>query len=173
LISSPITYLFILASVATVADTLEKKTQLKIFKILPTFVIIFLFSLFLGFIGLFEHNNEIYRVYTITKTNLLSAMFFLIFLGFDFKNFLKVGCACNIGAKRYWLLIFISVVVSFLSQFVAWHVDFLDKTLSMVLFSSTLGILFSFSRLRYINGSSEVATTMFYIIIALYGSQLL
>jgi uncharacterized membrane protein len=83
----------------------------------------------------------------------------------------EVGCACSMGAKRYWLLIFLAIIVSFLSQLLAEQVEFLNKTTTIVLLSSFFGVLGSFTKLRYINGSNEVATTMLYIIIALIGSK--
>ena len=41
----------------------------------------------------------------------------------------------------------------------------------MVVLASLFGVLGSFTKLKEINGSSEVATTMLYIIIALIGSK--
>ena len=82
-----------------------------------------------------------------------------------------IGCACNMGAKRYWLLIFFALVVSLVSQLIAGQIQFLNNTTTIVLLASIFGVLGSFTRLRDMNGSSEVATTMLYIIIALIGSK--
>jgi uncharacterized membrane protein len=41
----------------------------------------------------------------------------------------------------------------------------------MIIFATLFGIAGSFTKLRYINGSSEVSTTMLYILIALIGSN--
>ena len=82
-----------------------------------------------------------------------------------------IGCACNMGAKRYWLLIFFSIVISFISQVIANEIQFLNNTTTIVLLASLFGVLGSFTKLRDMNGSSEVATTMLYIIIALIGSK--
>jgi len=86
-------------------------------------------------------------------------------------SFGEVGCACSMGAKRYWLLILLAIAVSLLSQLLASHVQFLNTTTTIVLLSSVFGVIGSFTSLRYINGSNEVATTMLYIIIALIGSK--
>ncbi len=83
----------------------------------------------------------------------------------------SIGCACEMGAKRYWLLIFMAVVVSLASQLIANYLEILNRTTTIVLLSSLFGVLGSFTKFRDINGSTEVATTMLYIIIALIGSK--
>jgi uncharacterized membrane protein len=83
----------------------------------------------------------------------------------------EIGCACSMGAKRYWLLIALALGVSLLSQLLASEFVILNATTSMVIFATLFGILGSFTKLRYLNGSSEVATTMLYILIALIGSK--
>ena len=82
-----------------------------------------------------------------------------------------VGCACEMGAKRYWFLIFLALVASFLSQILSSYIEILNSTTTIVLLSSLFGVLGSFTKLKNINGSNEVATSMLYIIIALIGSK--
>lgn len=82
-----------------------------------------------------------------------------------------IGCACNMGAKRYWLLILFALVVSFLTQYLSTLFNFLNATTTVVILASLFGVLGSFTKLREMNGSSEVATSMLYIIIALIGSK--
>lgn len=82
-----------------------------------------------------------------------------------------IGCACSMGTKRYWLLIALALFVSLLSQVIAQYVELLNATTTIVLLASFFGIMGSFTRLKELNGSSEVATTMLYIIIALIGSK--
>jgi uncharacterized membrane protein len=82
-----------------------------------------------------------------------------------------VGCACAMGAKRYWLLIFLALGVSLASQVLANYIELLNKTTSIVLFATFFGVAGSFTRLKNVNGSSEVATTMLYVLIALIGSK--
>ena len=89
----------------------------------------------------------------------------------NLANLNEVGCACTMGAKRYWLLIFLAIFVSFVVQILAEFFLILNKTTTIVLLASILGVLASFTKLKEINGSSEVATTMLYIIIALIGSK--
>jgi uncharacterized membrane protein len=83
----------------------------------------------------------------------------------------EVGCACNMGAKRYWLFIVLSIIVAFFVNILALTQEILNYTTTTVLLATLLGVLGSFTRLRDINGSSEVATTMLYVLIALIGSQ--
>ncbi|MBA1432220.1 MAG: DUF819 family protein [Epsilonproteobacteria bacterium] len=83
----------------------------------------------------------------------------------------EIGCACAMGAKRYWLLIALALEASLLSQLLANYVVILNKTTSIVIIATLLGVFGSFTRLRELNGSNEVATTMLYILIALIGSK--
>ncbi|NPA60359.1 MAG: DUF819 family protein [Epsilonproteobacteria bacterium] len=87
------------------------------------------------------------------------------------KELGEIGCACSMGAPRYWLLIAFALFVSFVSQYIALHFELLNKTTTIVISASIFGIIGSFTKLREINGSSQVATTMLYIIIALIGSK--
>jgi len=83
----------------------------------------------------------------------------------------EIGCACAMGAKRYWLLIVLALFASLASQILANYFVLLNRTTTIVILATLLGVLGSFTRLRELNGSSEVATTMLYIIIALIGSK--
>ena len=83
----------------------------------------------------------------------------------------EIGCACSMGAKRYWLLIALALTVSLGAQLITEYVQILNKTTTIVLLASLFGVLGSFTKLKEINGSNEVATTMLYIIIALIGSK--
>lgn len=279
MISSPLVYLFTLAFIATFFNLVEKKLKLRLFKYLPAVVLIYAFSMFLASFGVFEKNDAIDSIYSLTKTNLLPAMLFLMLLQVDFSHFFKlgrsllisyilavlslacafiivsllfgfnhesasafgalagswmggtanmiavgsalgvsqeaygyalivdsfnytiwvmfllflvpfahkfnnfigaqrseaimsqIGCACSMGAKRYWLLIVLGLIVSLVSQLLAENVLFLNRTTTIVLLSTIFGVLGSFTKLKEINGSSEVATTMLYILIALIGSK--
>jgi uncharacterized membrane protein len=279
MITSPLLYLLFLASLATSFNLLEKKTSLKIFKLIPAVVFIYAFAMIFASFGMFDNSKEIDAIYKLTKINLLPAMLFLMLLEVDFKHFLKlgksliiayvlallsisigfitvvylfgfdkdiagafgalagswmggtanmiavgsalgtsqeafgyalivdsvnytlwvmlllflvpfanifnrftksdecmsylgeVGCSCNIGAKRYWLLVSISIVASLISQLISQNIEFLNKTTTIVLVASSLGVIGSFTKLKELNGSSEISTTMLYIIISLIGSK--
>ncbi|PHS58486.1 MAG: hypothetical protein COB17_02605 [Sulfurimonas sp.] len=279
MISNPLVYLFSLAFLATFFYLLESKFSWKIFKFIPSVVMIYAFSMALASMGIFEYNEEINAIYKTTKTNLLPAMLFLMLLQVDLRHFLKlgrpllisyvlavasiafafifisylfdfcateasafgalagswmggtanmiavgsalnvsheafgyalivdsvnytiwvmfllflvpfasyfnkftgseknkvhmgdIGCACHMGAKRYWLLIFFALFASMFSQVLSHNITFLNQTTTIVIIASLLGVIGSFTALKTLNGSSEVATTMLYVIIALIGSK--
>lgn len=279
MIASPLIYLLIIALSVAAIHLLATKTASKFFTYVPAVVLIYALMMLFGMSGLFAHNEAIGHIYTVTKTNLLPAMLFLMLLEIDLKHFLhlgkklvsayilavfslvvafvvvawsfgfnkemaaafgalsgswmggtanmvavgsalhvpedafayalvvdsvnytlwvmfllflvpfakifnrftksqsdleylsEIGCACSMGAKRYWLLIALSLVVSFFSQLLAQYFVILNTTTTMVLFATLFGLLASFTPLRKINGSSEVANTMLYILIALIGSR--
>jgi len=82
-----------------------------------------------------------------------------------------IACACNLGTKRYWLLILLAVSVSFLTQYLAIKFQIINSTTTMVILASLFGILGSFTRLKDLNGASELSTSMLYLLIALIGSH--
>ncbi len=86
-------------------------------------------------------------------------------------NFDNIGCACNMGVPKYWLIIGLSLFVSIISQDIAMNINFLNETTTIVLSASIFGLIGSFTSLKQLNGSSQVATTMLYVIIALIGSK--
>ena len=118
---------------------------------------------------------------SINYTLWVMLLLFLVPFAHIFNNFIgakdtkditsQIGCACSMGAKRYWLLIFYALVVSLGSQMIAEYVEVLNKTTTVVLLSTIFGVTASFTKLKTLNGSSEVATTMLYILIALIGSK--
>ena len=101
------------------------------------------------------------------------ASYFNKFTGSDERiaEFGEIGCACNMGAKKYWLLILLALGASALSQVFAQNIQLLNKTTTIVLTASALGILGSFTKLKNVNGSSEIANSMLYLLIALIGSK--
>jgi len=279
LISSAFVYFFLLATIATSFNFIEKNTNLKFFNYVPAVVIIYAFSMLLAGLGVFERNEEILKIYSNTKTNLLPAMLFLMLLQIDFRHFVKlgrsllisyvlavlsiafgfvvvalifsfdtksasafgalagswmggtanmvavgsaldvpdeafgyalivdsvnytfwvmlmlfivpfakvfnkftasndvvaslheIGCACNLGAKKYWLLIIIALVASTVAQVLATQFMIINTTTTVIILATLFGVIGSFTKLRELNGTSEVATTMLYIIVALIGSQ--
>ncbi len=279
MISSSFVYFFLLATLATSFNFIEKNANLKFFNYVPAVVIIYVFTMLLAAFGVFERNEAILQIYTNTKTNLLPAMLFLMLLQIDFSHFVKlgrsllisytlavfsialgfvvvaillnfdkesasafgalagswlggtanmiavgsalevpdeafgyalivdsvnytfwvmlmlflvpfakvfnnftqssnvaaslheVGCACNLGAKKYWLLIIISLVASTIAQIIAMQFTIINTSTTVIILATLLGVAGSFTKLREINGTSEVATTMLYILIALIGSQ--
>ncbi len=77
----------------------------------------------------------------------------------------------NKGGEKYLLLTLIAIVASLLTQEIASHVEFINATTLSVVLATLFGVLGSFTKLRSMNGSSEVASFMLYILIALIGSK--
>jgi len=82
-----------------------------------------------------------------------------------------IACTYTIGAKRYWILILLALAVSLLTQYLETLFSVINTTTTIVILASVFGILASFTRLRDLNGSSELSTSMLYLLIALIGSH--
>ncbi len=279
MITSAFVYLLCIALIASFFTLVQKQVQLKIFEYLPAVVMIYALSMLLAGVGVFAQNEEIQEIYSLTKSNLLPAMLFLMLLQIDFSHFLKlgrslliayvaavlsiafgfvvvmmlldfskdgaaafgalagswmggtanmvavgsalnvsqeaygyalivdsfnytlwvmfllftvpfakyfntftkadmlhtnysdIGCACTIGLKYYWLLLFFALLASLASQLLSEYITVLNTTTTVVLTATLFGVLGSFTKLKTLNGSSEIASTMLYILIALIGSR--
>ena len=93
-------------------------------------MMVFLLTYTLSNTNLIIKTDEIIKLSNLTLTNLIPATIFLYLLEFDFKSLWKfhtIGCACNIGTKRYWILIILALFVSFLTQIIAQNIT--DKIL--------------------------------------------
>jgi uncharacterized membrane protein len=89
----------------------------------------------------------------------------------NYEKLGNIGCACSMGAKRYWLLLASALFVSFIVQITAEHITLINKTTTTVLLASLLGVIGSFTKLRNFGGISELSTSMLYMLVALIGSQ--
>ena len=147
MISSSLVYLFSLALLSTIFYLLDSRTTWRVFKVIPAVVFIYAFSML--FLVPFAH---LFNRFTKSDEN-------MAYLG-------EIGCACSMGAPKYWLLILLALVASIASQMIAMNIEILNKTTTIVLVASALGVLGSFTKLKSLNGSSEVATTMLYVIMA-------
>ncbi len=84
----------------------------------------------------------------------------------------NLGCACEMGAKRYWSLLLIALGVALLTQILSTQLSgSLSTTTWMVLLATLFGVIASFTPLKKVNGSSDIASTMLYLLIALIGSR--
>jgi len=172
MISNSIIYIFTLSVITTVFAYL--KLNNKVPNYLPIWVIIFLFSFMLSKFGLFNIDNNMQNLLIILRKNLAPAMIFLYFLQFDFHTLFKsngIGCACYLGAKRYWFLLTLSFFISILSQVIAIFLNFFNAEILSLFIALVFGVLLSFTKLKELNGAKDIATTMFYGIVALIGSS--
>lgn len=83
----------------------------------------------------------------------------------------NIACSCTIGVKRYYLFLSISLVVAFISIVLSKIVVIYSSSTSMILFATSFGILGSFTKLKNINGSNDLAISMLYLLIALIASK--
>ena len=82
-----------------------------------------------------------------------------------------LSCACVVGTKRYWVLIAAALIASMVAQVIASSVEFLNHTTTVVILATLFGVAGSFTRLKSMNGSSEIASSMLYLLVALIGSK--
>ncbi len=82
-----------------------------------------------------------------------------------------LGCACEMGAPRYGVLLLLALAVALLVQLFAKELGGLSSTTWVVLLATLLGVGASFTPLRRLKGSSNIATTMLYLLVALIGSR--
>jgi uncharacterized membrane protein len=106
--------------------------------------------------------------------NLSPATVFLYSLDFDIKTIFKnsIGCSCKMGAKKYWILVLSAFIASFVSQVAA---EFLYEHHTLyisLLLSFIIGYLASFTKLKEVNGSEDIATTMLYLLSAVLGMRI-
>ncbi|NPA66785.1 MAG: hypothetical protein GXO11_07880 [Epsilonproteobacteria bacterium] len=134
--------------------------------------IIFTLSAFAGHLIPLSVSNE--NMLQIIITNLTPAMIFLYALDLDIKTLLKnqVGCSCKMGAKKYWLILLLAIGISVISQLLA---PFLYDTYQLYISSAIafiLGYIASFTKLKTLNGTEDIATTMLYLLSAVIGFHL-
>lgn len=82
-----------------------------------------------------------------------------------------LGCACTIGPKRYWLLLIVSLLVSLVAQLIAMRLGGLSTMTWMVMLATLAGLIGAYTPLARVNGSSEIASTMLLLLVALIGSR--
>ncbi|MDD5372506.1 MAG: DUF819 family protein [Sulfurimonas sp.] len=118
MIGSPLLYLLVLVFLASVISLIEQKSKFKFFKYLPAVVLIYIFSMVLASLNVFEQNEAIDTVYENAKKYLLPAMLFLMLLQVDIRDFFKLGKSLLIA---YTLAVF-SIVFGFIA--ISWAFSF-------------------------------------------------
>ncbi len=73
------------------------------------------------------------------------------------------------GAKRYWILVVLALVASFLSQFLSMELLHQKSWWALMIFGAFFGVVASWSSLRNISGSKELATTLSFLLSGLVG----
>jgi uncharacterized membrane protein len=83
----------------------------------------------------------------------------------------KLSKSSRVGKKRYSALFVFSLLVSLCANFFASHFSLINHTTTTVIVATILGIAFSFTKARELNGSSELSSFMLYLLIAFIGSR--
>jgi uncharacterized membrane protein len=158
----------ILSFLSAVVYSLTKKYNSKLLAV----SIIFAGGYLFGYLVPFSASN----VELLDKIirNLLPPMLFLFALDLDIKRVFKneIGCSCKMGAKRYALLISLAIFVTIFSQVVGYYFFKENVLLISSFIGFVLGYIASFTRLRFINGSEDIATTMLYLLSGVVGMRL-
>ncbi len=82
-----------------------------------------------------------------------------------------LGCACNMSPKRYYLLLALALAVSLFTQLISEYFLIISKTTTSIIIATLLGLALSQTKLREVNGSSELSLSMLYLLVALIGSK--
>ena len=112
MITSGFTYIAFLIFFAGVMVMLEKKTKAKFFNVLPPVVLIYLITMLMCTVNLWDMKAT-KPAYTVLKNNLLYAMIFLFLLRCDIRKVLKLGPRMLIGFFSATLTIMIGFVISY------------------------------------------------------------
>ncbi len=112
MITNGFTYIAFLIFFAGCMVMLEKKTQAKIFNYLPPVVLIYLITMLMCTVNLWDMKAT-KPAYALLKNNLLYAMIFLFLLRCDIRKVLKLGPRMLVGFFSATLTIMIGFVVSY------------------------------------------------------------
>jgi len=112
MITSGFTYIAFLIFFAGVMVMLEKKTQAKIFNVLPPVVLIYLITMLMCTVSLWDMKAT-KPAYTVLKNNLLYAMIFLFLLRCDIRKVLKLGPRMLVGFFSATFTIMIGFIISY------------------------------------------------------------
>jgi uncharacterized membrane protein len=120
MISSGIGYVSILLLIAAVIVFTEKRGTYRLFDYLPSIVILYFTVMLLSTLGLWHKTPEITATYKTLKSTLLPAMIFLMLLGADMRQIIKLGPKMLLT----FLLASLSIAVGFAGMFFLFHTHF-------------------------------------------------
>ena len=191
MITNGFTYVAVLLLLAAVLVTLEKNTGWKFFKFIPAVVLLYLLSMVLCTLGVWDM-AETKPAYSALKNSMTYAMIFTMLLRCDIRKIIKLGPKLldevstkltgdakmntkTITFQSMILLIGVALTVSAVGQnvggFLKDTLPFLDKATWTVLFITVLGLVAAVSPLGKVAGSAEVSNLLLYTVIALLASR--
>ena len=116
MITSGFTYLAVIVFFSGTVVWIEKSVNGRLFKYLPSIVVIYLGTMLFSTYGLWKKTADIDFYYTLTKTNLLPVMIFLMLLRCDLRKIITLGPRMLTGfftASLSIMLGFVSVYAVF------------------------------------------------------------
>jgi len=113
MITNGFTYLAVLIFLAGLLKFCEARTRHRIFDYAPAIVILYLAIMLLSSLGLWQQSDSVNSVYQSVKTNLLSAMIFLMLLKSDLRRIKMLGPKMLIGFFSASISIGIGFVITF------------------------------------------------------------
>jgi len=120
MIENGFSYLAVLIMIGSAIVYTEKKSQHKLFKYLPSIVIIYFVVMLFSTFGLWQKSESVTATYKTVKSNLLPAMIFLMLLSADMREIFKLG-------KKMLLTFFlasVSIAMGFIGTFTLFHTYF-------------------------------------------------
>lgn len=118
---------------------------------------------------------------SVNYTFWIAFLLFLVPFAHKFNNFTrstqmqeleeKLYKDSRVGKKRYFSLFVFSLLISLCANFFASSFNLINYTTTTVIVATILGIVFSFTKARELNGSSELSSFMLYLLIAFIGSR--
>jgi uncharacterized membrane protein len=113
MITSGFTYLAVIVFFSGAVVWIEKSVNSRLFKYLPAIVIIYLGTMLFSTCGLWEKTADIDFYYSLTKTNLLPVMIFLMLLRCDLRKIIALGPRMLTG----FFTASLSIMLGFVSVF--------------------------------------------------------
>ncbi len=120
MIENGFVYVAVLMVTAASLVLLEKKTHAKIFAYLPAIVILYFVVMLFSTFGLWQKNDSTHSAYSVLKNSLLPSMIFLMLLGADLREIVKMGKKM----LATFFLASLSIAIGFIGMFTLFQTYF-------------------------------------------------
>jgi len=120
MITDGFSYLAVLMAISALIVSTEQKTKARLFKYLPSIVIIYFIVMLFSTLGLWQKSDSVTATYKSFKSNLLPAMIFLMLLNADMREIVKLGKKMLLT----FLLASTSIAIGFIGMFTLFHTSF-------------------------------------------------
>jgi len=120
MITDGFSYLAVLMAISALIVSAEQKTKARLFKYLPSIVIIYFIVMLFSTLGLWQKSDSVTATYKSFKSNLLPAMIFLMLLNADMREIVKLGKKMLLT----FLLASTSIAIGFIGMFTLFHTSF-------------------------------------------------